>query len=269
MPENDVGASEGWKATEIRSKANVYDQVADQIRLAVIAGELKVGDRLPSETNLGRDFGVSRGTIREALRVLTSQGFVTTTRGVKGGSVISYPSTGQMQRYLGTSLGLLAGQDVATIEWMLETRELIEIPAAGLAAVRHHRADLDAMMATLQEPDLADRRKTTQVHHGFHLAMVRATGNSMLEMLLQPLYGVMQKKFDNAKVDVAMLERIDEEHATIASSIREYDSDGASKAMRHHLETLRLIYEDVMISESKIDAGITRRVERAGARDAH
>lgn len=256
MADEETDRATTWRATQIRSKANAYDQVADQIRLAVISGELKVGDRLRSENDLGHDFGVSRGTIREALRVLTSQGFVTTTRGVKGGSTISYPSTGQMQRFLGTSLALLAGQDVATIEWMLETRELIEIPAAGLAATRHHLADLEAMTAALHPAEFEDRRgrETAHVHHGFHLAMLRATGNTMLEMLLQPLFGVMQSKFDDAKLDAATLKQIEDEHARIAAAIGEFDSEGASLAMKDHLETLRAIYENVIIPRTDGDA---------------
>lgn len=240
----DDGDQMGWQPEAVRSRSNAYDLIADQIRLAILQGKLRAGDRLPGEAELAKSFDVSRGTIREALRVLASQELIRTTRGVKGGSTISHPSPGQVQRYLGTSLELLAGADAATVEWMLEARELLEIPAAGLAARRAHTSDISAMMAALDAPQ--DTLFTAaHSNQGFHLAVVRATGNTMLEMMLQPFFAVMNtrlKKGPPRKV----LHQVHDEHVGIASAIRSGDAEAASTLMRDHLQTLRGVYELVL-----------------------
>jgi DNA-binding FadR family transcriptional regulator len=72
------------------------DRVAEQIQNAVSAGTLAVGDRLPNERELGRLFGVSRATIREAVRQLETEGMVEVRRGVTGGTFVSQPNPGRL-----------------------------------------------------------------------------------------------------------------------------------------------------------------------------
>src|SRR5829696_7791978 len=109
--------------------------LSDALRARILTRELRPGDRLPIEPDLAEQYGVSRSTVREALRVLASQGLVSTSRGVQGGSFISCPEPAQISEYLHASLGLLAESKNITVDALLEARDVLEVPAAGLAAL--------------------------------------------------------------------------------------------------------------------------------------
>ena len=105
-----------------------------QLQELIVKGTLTVGERLPAEGVMAAQFGVSRSTIREALRGLSSQRLVHTKRGVSGGTFVAEPSSEHVHTYLETTIGLLSGADVVSVDEILEARELFEVPAARLAA---------------------------------------------------------------------------------------------------------------------------------------
>ncbi|MCY3561208.1 MAG: GntR family transcriptional regulator, partial [bacterium] len=140
-----------------------YEQVAIQLQELIIKGTLTVGERLPAEGEMAAQFGVSRSTIREALRGLSSQRLVYTKRGVSGGTFVAEPSSEHVHTYLETTIGLLSGADVVSVDEILEARELFEVPAARLAAVRRSEDDLSRLRATLVPDDGIDPS------HGFEV----------------------------------------------------------------------------------------------------
>ncbi|HEY3480196.1 MAG TPA: GntR family transcriptional regulator, partial [Streptomyces sp.] len=73
-----------------------YQLLSDALRARIITGELKPGEKLPVEPDLSTQYGVSRSTVREALRLLASQNLIITTRGVAGGSFVAYPKPQQV-----------------------------------------------------------------------------------------------------------------------------------------------------------------------------
>jgi GntR family transcriptional regulator, transcriptional repressor for pyruvate dehydrogenase complex len=231
-----------WQPQPIDSTGNATDIIADQIRMAIISGALPAGKRLPGESDLARQLNVSRGTVREALQQLATQSLILTTRGVNGGSFVTHPSPAYIQRSLGTSLAILAGADVATVEWMNEAREMLEVPAAGLAAIRHHATDLAAIDATLDSQATVDH-ETAETQHNFHAAVVKATGNSMLEIMLRPIFEVLDSKVASVRFTPKFVQEIDADHRRIANAIRKRDSALAEKAMLSHLTRLRKHYE--------------------------
>jgi len=77
-----------------------YEQVADQLMTMINSGELKPGDRLPSEAELAADFGVSRTTVREALRILATRNLIHTRKGMAGGHFIVEPTVGSISEFL-------------------------------------------------------------------------------------------------------------------------------------------------------------------------
>ena len=123
-----------------------YRTISDSIRNDILARRLVPGDQLPIETDLAERFGVSRSTVREALRELASQNLVETTRGATGGTFVVVPSTDTLARSLTIGIEMLASSADLRVEEMLEARELLEVPAARLRdnarqcrAVRRHR----------------------------------------------------------------------------------------------------------------------------------
>ena len=242
----DEAGGAPWSPSAIRTRGLAYEQVAGQIRTAIVAHALRVGERLPAESELARQLNVSRGTVREALRLLASQHFITTSRGVQGGSVVCLPSAIHIEGYLGTSYGLLAGSDTNMVDWMIEARELLEVPAAGLAAARRSDADLLAIEADLAHPR-DDHHEVLRANQDFHVLLARATGNAMLELMLRPLLSVLNARLDDAPPPPEIYEQIDAEHRQIADAVADRDEHAARRAMEAHLSQLRSVYAVVIV----------------------
>ncbi len=113
-----------------------YRQVADDLRGQIMRGAVAAGERLPSESELGIAFGVSRSTVREALRVLASEHLIETRRGVRGGSFVAAPDPARIVEDIGGALGVLVTTPHLRMEDLLEARLLLEPAAARLAAQR-------------------------------------------------------------------------------------------------------------------------------------
>ena len=222
-----------------------YQQVADQLRSLIIEGQLASGDRLPPEGELGASFGVSRSTVREALRVLASQGLIETTRGTTGGTFVTRIRPDAVASYLETSIGLMSGTEDLTLTDLLEARELLEVPAAALAADRHedgHVADLRA--AITREKASRGRTGKFSEHRTFHGLIIEATGNGLLRMMTDPIFRVLQTRFLSPDVNEGFWAGIDREHEEIVDLIEAGDAEGASAAMHEHLGHIRGAYHD-------------------------
>lgn len=221
-----------------------YRQVADRLRELVLSGELQPGERLPSETDLSTMFDVSRSTVREALRVLSSTDLITTRRGVTGGSFIAHPAPGDVAEYLEMSFNLLTGTQVVTVSELLEARALLEVPAARLAAERHDPDDLRRLTEALEEEHAAIT-DSFEGRRRFHERMLEASGNGLLSMLTQPLFTTLRSRFLRDRVPQAFWEQVIEDHQDIHEQISQGDGPGAAEAMAAHLNRLRDTYERI------------------------
>ncbi|MDX6631750.1 MAG: hypothetical protein QOH00_3996, partial [Gaiellales bacterium] len=128
-----------------------YEQVADQLLQMINSGELKPGDRLPSEAELAADFGVSRTTVREALRILATRNLIHTRKGMAGGHFIVEPTVGSISEFLVANYGLLTAANTVTLEHLLQAREMIEGPAAAIAARNRDDDDLVKIRGSLSD----------------------------------------------------------------------------------------------------------------------
>ncbi len=237
-----TGASELLSVSKVRP---AYQQVADQLRELILNGSLSSGDRLPPEADLAATFGVSRSTVRESLRVLASRDLIHTVRGTTGGTFVSQVQMEQVSDYLETSIGLMSGSDGVSVAEMLETREVLEVPAARLAASRREEHHLQAMREAI-ERETASRSRGARFteHRTFHQVIVEASGNTLLAMVTAPVYRVLQTKFLSPEVPQSFWSGVDHDHELILASIERGDAEGAARAMQEHLTGLRPAYED-------------------------
>ncbi|MEY2521597.1 MAG: hypothetical protein QOJ66_162, partial [Ilumatobacteraceae bacterium] len=118
------------------------DLVAGELRSQIISGELKEGDPLPPEDQLMEHAGVARTTVREALRILESEGLLVVRRGAGGGARIKTPSVSNVARYI----GLVLQSQGATLQDVFDARLLLEAPAAGMLAEADDRDDIVAQL---------------------------------------------------------------------------------------------------------------------------
>ena len=216
-----------------------YQVLADRLRTEIISGQLRPGERLPTEPQLCEQSGLSRSTVREALRLLSSQHLIVTTRGVNGGSFVAAPDAHALGDSLSDGVGLLMANGVVTADDFLEVRRMLEVPAAGLAAARreeHHLAELEQAMF---DPDQDGLDRKIEAHAAFHLAVAAASGNSLLGLVVRPLYNMADRQSVERSAPPSMWREIDEDHRALLVAIREHDTGQAMTIARAHIDHVR------------------------------
>ncbi|GII86132.1 GntR family transcriptional regulator [Sphaerisporangium siamense] len=226
-----------------RVAAPAYQDLADRLREQILAGDLKPGDRLPVEPDLCTMYGVSRSTVREALRVLSSERLLVTRRGVAGGSFVTRPEPEHISSYLQSSLALF--RDAGSVANLLEVRVLLEVPTAGLAAVRRTPEQLEALRGALFDPRAIERERLYAANRRFHKALLEAANNPLLDAVTAPVFGVLENDFVRDDVADGFWDRVDKDHREILAYVEAGDSHGAERAQREHLEHLRSVYRRI------------------------
>jgi GntR family transcriptional repressor for pyruvate dehydrogenase complex len=220
-------------------RAPAYQLLAEDLREQITSGQLRPGERLPTEPELCLRSGVSRSTVREALRLLASQHLIVTTRGVTGGSYVAKPDAATLAESLSRGVNLLVSATPVGIAELLEVRELVEVPAAGLAARRRTDADLAALGKALFDPVRDDTPAKVAAQRAFHEALATATGNPVYELLARPLYAVANASDIAERAPLRLWRSIDADHRAIVRAVMAGDSVAAERAARIHLANLR------------------------------
>jgi len=213
-----------------------YQVLADELREEITSGRLQPGSRLPPEPELCVRSGVSRSTVREALRLLASQHLIVTTRGVTGGSFVAHPDAEQLSEALSTGLTLLSNSAEVGMADLLELRRALEVPAAGLAAQRRTDANLIEMRGAMFDPDLDELETMLAAHAAFHSAIASATGNPLFELVTRPLYHVTYGEEIVENLPGDYWERVDADHRELLSCVKGGDAGAAMEVGRRHLD---------------------------------
>jgi DNA-binding FadR family transcriptional regulator len=213
--------------------------LADALRARILTRELKPGQKLPVEPDLAEQYAVSRSTVREALRVLASQGLITTSRGVLGGSFVAHPSPAQMSDYLQASLGLFAEADNLVVDALVEARDMLEVPAAGLAAARRTEAGLADLHSRLGPPPSEEPKELAEFARLFHEALLRIAGNAVVQALTRPIFDVLYDRMAHFSEPEPTWSQVKGDHQLIYNAIAAGDADAACAEMRTHLAKLR------------------------------
>lgn len=257
----------GWgRRAELRVEQvrPAYEQVTEQLRRMIVDGEVTPGERLPKETELGTAFGVSRSTIREALRILSAQGFIVTAKGPTGGSFIASPTVDDVSEFLQGSIGLLRHQDSISTDELLEARRLLEVPAAGLAASRRSEDHLAAMRAAV--PDHLSSLPVLEqykLNRAFHIQVVRAAGNNLVLIACQPIFAMLQSSMARTDSAKRIAPRVIKDHLALIAAIEAGDSERAQRVMEKHLSFLSPEYERIFRKGARPgDAAAPRRGSR-------
>ena len=213
-----------------------YQLLADELRAEITSGRLQPGERLPPEPELCVRSGVSRSTVREALRLLASQHLIVTTRGVTGGSFVAHPDAEQLSEALSTGLTLLSNSAEVGLADLLELRLALEVPAVGLAAQRRTDANLIEMRGAMFDPDLDELDTMLAAHAAFHAAIASATGNPLFELVTRPLYHVTYGEEIVENLPGDYWARIDVDHRELLSCVKAGNAEAAMTAGRRHLD---------------------------------
>ncbi len=183
VPAEDASTSKKGRSTvklDTLKVPRASELVAERLRELIVSGSVPEGENLPSEKELVMQLGVSRATLREALRMLETEGLITTKTGPKGGATVHHPNSSNLTR----SLALLLQLEKTPLQTILEARRLLEPLCANLAAERITPAELEELRAALQmmKENLADTRMYVEAQLRFHLAIFAATHNEVLRL---------------------------------------------------------------------------------------
>jgi GntR family transcriptional repressor for pyruvate dehydrogenase complex len=222
-----------------------FEQVANQLRDLVVQGVLHPGDRLPNELELAQRFGVSRGTVREALRTLASEGLVVTTRGASGGSFAAMPDPATVVGTAARALSLMVTGREISVEELLETREMLEVPAARLAALKRTDHDLAAMRSAIPGADPEGGTvPPTGAILAFHELVLASAGNRLLQLTMEPILVALHHRRRTPLERPGLWERVRVDHQAILAAIERADGEAAAQAMSDHLSNIRPRYHD-------------------------
>ncbi len=209
----------------------LHKDVAETISEKIIAGEWPPGSFLPTEAELCEQMGVSRTVVREAVKVLESGGLVRIERGF--GTRVLEAHYDSVSRPLKTLLRRTAGD----LKELIEVRKIMEVAIAGLAAQRRSKENLAAMERALDvmRNKPGDPQGYVDADLEFHAEIARATQNSILLILLEPLGELLRASrvasFSGVKVAQIRMKQ----HEEILECIRRGDAAGAQAAMGAHL----------------------------------
>lgn len=217
------------------SVGRVSQVIVEQIRQLIRQGRLRPGDRLPSERDLCERFGVSRVTVREALRMLEAGGLIDVRVGARGGAFVTSPT----QQRLGEGLADLLQLSALTAAEVTEARMVFELGIVPLVVERATEEDLDALelRCEQQQEALGRGEYTMEMSADFHVRVAACTHNAAIEMLVQSFHGPLLMSLKEAQIaEPLMGHRGAEEHLEFVRALRKRDVAAAETIMRAHVE---------------------------------
>lgn len=204
-------------------KGSLVETAIESLRETIESGQWPVGTRLPIEAELSDALGISRNTIREAVRVLVHVGMLETRQG--DGTYV------RANRDAGETLRRIARSRLAE---QLEVRIMLETEAARLAAKRRTESDLKAMSDALDARAEAGEDLNERIHHDewFHHALVRASHNSALTELYDYFSHAVSQTIERTERDEDIPEPSQEDHELLLAAIRRKDAGKAEQLSR-------------------------------------
>ncbi len=223
-------------------KTTVVDGILEQIK-GLIRGRAAGDRRLPSERDLAVQFGVSRPSVREALRTLELMGVVDTRHG--SGSQLA----GSGSNVLKAPFEFLIALDQPSIADLHETRQVLEIHLAGRAALRRTDSDLEAMREALDamKSHLARPKDVTEHDLRFHQAVATASHNRVLERVMHGLHANLHSMMDAAWPGTPDMKTSFKVHVQVFDAIRRRRPEAARRAMGRHMEILTVELRQVRL----------------------
>lgn len=213
------------------------DQVEKQIREAILAGHFGQGEKLPAETELAAQFGVSRPTVREALGALVSAGLIRKIPGVAGGSFVNTVTPDSLSQMLSESMDTILRLGALDVAELTQVRRVLEVPAAEWAAEHRDESHLQTLHEIVQK-----QRETTINDPGipsydlaFHTTIGHASGNRLLAAFIGAVHeSTHPAQYLNVTEEVG--HRTVKQHMTILSAIEKKNATAAREAMASHLD---------------------------------
>jgi GntR family transcriptional repressor for pyruvate dehydrogenase complex len=221
-----------------------YDLLLENIEAGLRSGEIKLGDQLPGERTLAENYGISRASVREGIRILDAMGVLRSSSGSgpkSGAIIVSEPSAG-----LSSALRLHMASSRLPVADIVQTRVLLETWAAEAAATAPETEEAAAalervsgLLEAMDRPDL-DRDTFHTLDARFHVELSSLAGNAVIETMMDSLSGAIRgyvkEAMDNFEDWPPILDVLREQHHGIYDAVAARDGSLAARLLRGHIE---------------------------------
>lgn len=235
--------------------SRVFEDFCNHIRAQLARGQLKLGDKLPSERDLAEAHGISRAAVREALRNLERGGVIELRRGIKGGTYVRQASPSLVTQSLNDMLSV-GGVSIASLT---ESRAIVQDAVVRLACERGTESDFDRLDESIRLTARLTREGRTEERRvqllEFYRLLGCATHNEVMVMLVQALTDIVLQLL--ASHDAPPRASSPQAHRQIVQALRDRDADRAAGLMADHLQKLHSYFARVVRAADKpqSDAG--------------
>jgi GntR family transcriptional regulator, transcriptional repressor for pyruvate dehydrogenase complex len=254
MPDRRPASTPGARFSPV--KADASEEIARRIRAHLEQHGLRPGVRIGTEQTLAREFGVSRPTLREALRLLSASHLIRVGRGRAGGVFVANTPNEGMSRTLSESIATMLATDSVSLHQLLDARQFLEVPLAGMAAEHASEPTVDALERAVADAEgrdpagdefrLADTR--------FHRALAVAAGNELLVAFTSWTLDVLQPSLVERLGPALDGDAIVDQHRAILRAVRRRQGEAARRAMARHLGYMRTLLVEVDGDGTPLDA---------------
>ena len=225
--------------SEVTRAPKAGELVAARLRRMIVRGELEEGATLPTEDELLRQFGVSRPTLREALRVLESENLIVVRRGAKGGPRVLIPDTETAARYA----GLVLQHRGALISDIYDAQAALEPPVVGQLAATHRASHVKILQQIVNdETNAKDPASLLVIQHRFHDTLIELAGNETMRLIAKMLSHILNAAINQRHQRDEHLSRVDSAqgaghrcHSRIVELIAAGEAELAEALWRKHI----------------------------------
>lgn len=216
------------------SSNRMSEAIVEQIRGLIRTEQLRPGDRLPSERELGERMQVSRVTVREALRVLEAAGLIDIRVGARGGAFVTSPSSSK----IGSDLAELISLSPLTAPEVTESRQVMELGIIPIVVERATDNDIAELRQMVSEHQAALKRGeyNMALSAAFHARVAACTHNAAIEMIIHSFHGPLLMSLRDAQVAAPLMgHKGTDEHRAFVEAVAARDVDLATSIMSGHL----------------------------------
>jgi GntR family transcriptional repressor for pyruvate dehydrogenase complex len=229
-------------------------QIADQIRQGILRGELSPGQRLPSEADLATEYAVSRGTIRETMKLLSAAQLVEATRGAAGGTFVRVPEPDVAAAAMSDTLSVWFVAGNTSLAELNCAREWIERGCVRLAVRNRDDGDLEAIrraVEAMEGPGIGmDDMLALDID--FHVAISRAARNVVLELAMNAIH-LVRPYTNTMLVPLLEIATIAAQHRAIYVAVQDRDEAAADAAFDVHMAHLDEVRERALADQRAED----------------
>ena len=222
----------------VRNRDKLHLSVAGEFETRILTGQIPIGERLPSEGEIARDFGVSTRSVREAMQILETKGLVQRRHGER--TIVLRNDVGGFLDTLAVTVRQFFSTAPDYLVQLMDVRRMIEIEVLGLLTSKGGAMNAEveqALEAMRVARDSSDFAGFVDADAAFHLALVHSAGNQILSVFYDNLYGLITEVIRvTSRVPTKSLDEAYAEHADIYARIFSRDADGAKALMRAQID---------------------------------